>query len=235
MSKDKYVIKQIINRKPAPMPIGELKEDGMFLSIHENMISQIVEAKNNREFEFVCSQIQNFIEENNIGVCFAINKNELTDCLQEHQMLKLKIADLEAKLTENEKERELDNSFWKQECDRLQKALAEKKQEIESLKDNCNILCDYLGNCVVKYDEEDINGIYSEVLEKANKLKKYDTSIAKTQNQKALEQLKKVKEFFLEEHRDEEMDTDYIITKDAGQIADYLLDQIKLLKEVQNV
>ena len=46
----------------------------------------------------------------------------------------------------------------------------------------------------------------------------------------ALEQLEKVKEFFLEQHRDEEMDTDYLITKDAGEIADYLLDQIKQLK-----
>ena len=50
----------------------------------------------------------------------------------------------------------------------------------------------------------------------------------------AIEQLEKVKKFFLEEHRDEEMDTDYIITKDAGQIADYLLDQIKQLKEDQH-
>ena len=48
----------------------------------------------------------------------------------------------------------------------------------------------------------------------------------------AVEQLEKVKEFFLEEHRDEEMDTDYIITKDAGQIADYLLDQINGLTEI---
>lgn len=47
----------------------------------------------------------------------------------------------------------------------------------------------------------------------------------------ATEQLEKVKKFFLEEHRDEEMDTDYIITKDAGEIADYILDQIKQLKE----
>ena len=44
------------------------------------------------------------------------------------------IADLEAKLAESEKERELDNSFWKQECDSLQKTLAEKDKEIESLK-----------------------------------------------------------------------------------------------------
>lgn len=50
------------------------------------------------------------------------------------------------------------------------------------------------------------------------------------QNQKAVEQLEKVKEFFLEQHRDEEMNTDYLITKDAGEIADYLLDQIKQLK-----
>ena len=49
----------------------------------------------------------------------------------------------------------------------------------------------------------------------------------------ALEQLEKVKEFFLEQHRDEEMDTDYLITKDAGEIADYLLDQIKQLKEMK--
>lgn len=53
----------------------------------------------------------------------------------------------------------------------------------------------------------------------------------KNQNLTAIEQLEKVKNFFLEEHRDEEMDTDYIITKDAGEIADYLLDQIKQLKE----
>ena len=104
MSKDKYIITQIVNRKPIPMPTSELKEDGMFLNIHENIISQIVEAKNNREFEFVCSQIQNFIEENNIGVCFAINKSELTDCLQEHQKLKFKISDLEAKLAEKEED-----------------------------------------------------------------------------------------------------------------------------------
>ena len=45
-----------------------------------------------------------------------------------------KIADLEAKLAEKDAERELDNSFWKQECDSLQKALAEKEQEIENLR-----------------------------------------------------------------------------------------------------
>lgn len=41
-----------------------------------------------------------------------------------------KIADLEAKLAKSEKERELDNSFWKQECDSLQKQLHELPKEI---------------------------------------------------------------------------------------------------------
>lgn len=44
-----------------------------------------------------------------------------------------KISDLEAKLAKSEKERELDNSFWKQECDSLQKTLVEKDKEIEKL------------------------------------------------------------------------------------------------------
>lgn len=37
--------------------------------------------------------------------------------------------DIQKQLAEKEKERELDNSFWKQECDSLQKALAEKEKE----------------------------------------------------------------------------------------------------------
>ena len=44
-----------------------------------------------------------------------------------------KISDLEAKLAEKDAERELDNSFWKQECDSLQKTLADKEKEIENL------------------------------------------------------------------------------------------------------
>ena len=43
------------------------------------------------------------------------------------------IADLEAKLEQSQKEKELDNAFWKQECDSLQKALSEKEKEIEEI------------------------------------------------------------------------------------------------------
>lgn len=75
----------------------------------------------------------------------------------------------------------------------LQSQLAEKDKEIEYRENNWNELCDYLGECIAKYDEIDEYGIYSEVLEKVNKLKKYDTSLVRLQNQKAIEQLEKLK------------------------------------------
>ena len=49
-------------------------------------------------------------------------------------------VDLTNRLAEKEKERELDNSFWKQECDSLQKTLAEKEKEIEILNKMVDIL-----------------------------------------------------------------------------------------------
>lgn len=57
-------------------------------------------------------------------------ENYLRDLLKKQSQ---QIADLEAKLAEKEKERELDNSFWKQECDSLQKTLVEKDKEISNL------------------------------------------------------------------------------------------------------
>ena len=80
------------------------KEGEVVFNYHETMISHIVEARENKEFEYICSEIQDFIERENIDICFVINKDELIDCLQEHQKLKLKIADLETKLAESEKE-----------------------------------------------------------------------------------------------------------------------------------
>ena len=69
------------------------------------------------------------IKEDNISFEYAsIDDKDKTIAEQRKQ-----ITDLEAKLTEKEKERELDNSFWKQECDSLQKTLVEKDKEIEKL------------------------------------------------------------------------------------------------------
>lgn len=53
--------------------------------------------------------------------------NLFNEMMEESSEKDKKIADLEAKLENTEKEKELDNIFWKQECDSLQKTLAEKE------------------------------------------------------------------------------------------------------------
>ncbi len=66
------------------------------------------------------------IKEDNISFEYAsLDDKDKTIAEQRKQ-----ITDLEAKLAEKEKERGLDNSFWKQECDSLQKTLAEKDAEL---------------------------------------------------------------------------------------------------------
>ena len=125
-----------------------------------------------------------------------------------------KIADLEAKLAE---EKEYTQQYRK-ECAKIQtdyyktkQKLAEKDKEIERLN--------------LEFETQE------DWQEKWQKLYDETCNLNQDKISFALEQLEKVKEFFLEQHRDEEMDTDYIITKDAGEIADYILDQIKQLKE----
>ena len=106
MSVDKYKITRLINRKPIEISKMQTieKDGGIVMNYHETVITQIVEAQEKMEFECICAEIQKFIEENNIDICYVINKSELVDCLQEHQTLKLEIADLEAKLAEKENE-----------------------------------------------------------------------------------------------------------------------------------
>ena len=62
------------------------------------------------------------------------------------------------------------------------------------------------------------------------KLRQENQQLKQSQKQLAIKELEKLKDFFLEPYRDEEMDTDFLITKDAGSIADYVLDRIKSLK-----
>lgn len=142
--------------------------------------------------------------------------------------LENKIADLEAKLSEKEVDLialDTENYSFKQQIDNL-------RQQLEDMKASSDKNIDYLIEFAsLIEDEKDCNRMLK-ALDRVKQGKKY--IVDKVNQDKisfCVEQLEKVKEFFLEEHRDEEMDTDYIITKDAGQIADYLLDQIKQLKE----
>lgn len=93
-----------------------------------------------------------------------------------------KISDLEAKLAKSEKERELDNSFWKQECDSLQKTLAEKEKEIDNLYDRLN--------SKQKFYEMSLEKDYKEYLSRLDKLEK---QCDKDKISFTIQQLEKVK------------------------------------------
>lgn len=161
--------------------------------------------------------------------------------IEAQQLYKKQITDLEAKLAESEKERKhlkdwLDNEIltsvdhesyyatineYEEEIKELKQQLAEKdtnlslaRNEINTLKHNLNV------------SQEHDNVMCEQYFEKCKENNQDKISFC-------IEQLEKVKEFFLKEHRDEEIDTDYLITKDSGEIADFLLDQIKQLKYQQ--
>ena len=89
-----------------------------------------------------------------------------------------KISDLEAKLAKSEKERELDNSFWKQECDSLQKTLVEKDKEIEKL----NACVDFYKSYYISFNKKVIDelekvksafGLINSKLDKVETIKEY--------------------------------------------------------------
>ena len=93
----KKPIEIIKNYDFKPSQIYE-KDGGLFATIQENIISQIVEARDEECYNFLIKQIQNFIVKNNIETCFVINKEELIDCLQEHNELHCKINNLQSQL-----------------------------------------------------------------------------------------------------------------------------------------
>lgn len=66
--------------------------------------SQIVKYRDEQEMRNVCAEIQSFIEREGIDVCFVMNEQELKDCLQNHNELKLRIAELESELDKKNQE-----------------------------------------------------------------------------------------------------------------------------------
>lgn len=100
MSKNKYMITRVQNRKPYNFKNIIQKDDGvLYFNYEEKIITQLVKSRDEDEFKAVCLRIQDFIEKENIDVCFVINQDELVDCLTEHQKLKLNIAELEHRLS----------------------------------------------------------------------------------------------------------------------------------------
>ena len=141
----------------------------------------------------------------------------------ENEKLQDKVADLEAKLAESEKQIKDARELGIEQFHSLKEIINSSQEEIDKFKQQLAEKDKELSEYVKIVD--DLHKQLSDKCDFCDKTKDQDKILF------AVEQLEKVKKFFLEEHRDEEMDTDYIITKDAGEIADYLLDQIKQLKE----
>ena len=94
---NKKPIEIIKNYKLKPSSIYE-KDGGFGMTIQENIISQIVEARDEEYYNFLIKQIRDFIVKNNIETCFVINKEEMVDCLQEHNKLHCEIKKLQHQL-----------------------------------------------------------------------------------------------------------------------------------------
>lgn len=141
----KKPIEIIKNYDFKPSQIYE-KDGGLFATIQENIISQIVEARDEEYYNFLIKQIRDFIVKNNIETCFVINKEELIDCLQEHNELHCKINNLQSQLdqqkamwnelkewVEENKYKQLDDRYIEQLVDVVNvKSLLEKMQELEA-------------------------------------------------------------------------------------------------------
>jgi hypothetical protein len=94
--KQKPII-MIQNRKP-PSEIKITEKDGdAYVNLTEHITSTFIKERDEKIIEYICQNIQKFIEDNNIDVCFAINQDEMLDCLNEHSKLKHEIEVLKFK------------------------------------------------------------------------------------------------------------------------------------------
>lgn len=227
----KKPITRLVNRKPISITgiKTKQKEEGVFMSYTENIISQIVEAREDKEFAFICSQIQEFIEKENIDACFVINKTELIDCLQEHQKLKMQIADLEAKLAESEKESaDYVMSAIETNVD-LRNRLAEKDKEIEEMKQIISKYTDKLpDNVAFDIANDDIRyQIVSNLIDKNTNYRNQIKELRQAKTDLTIAQLEKVKELLLEKCSETYSKSYCGIDEDIDEIFDK---QIKALR-----
>lgn len=116
---NKKPIEIIKNYKLKPSSIYE-KDGGFGMTIQENIISQIVEARDEEYYNFLIKQIQDFIVKNNIETCFMINKEEMVDCLQEHNKLHCEIKKLQHQLDQQK-------SMWEKLKERVCKKFNEEE------------------------------------------------------------------------------------------------------------
>lgn len=156
----------------------------------------------------------------------------------ENEKLQDKVADLEAKLAESEKQikdaREAGNMAVDSWCKNRRKYEA----QIAEMQNKSFILYSMLYETLEKQGCDNVASQIDQMTgwtydKEANWLKgnrNYD-QLKQAQKQLAISELEKLKDFFLEPYGDEKMGTEFLITtKNTGKIAEYVLDRIKSLK-----
>lgn len=73
--------------------------------------------------------------------------------------------------------------------------ITELENEIERLNANWNSLCNYLGEQISKYGDDDLNGNLNEILSVVNQLRKYDASYDDDKYSLAIKELIKVRDW----------------------------------------
>ena len=101
---------------------------------------------------------------------------------------------------------------------RAKNELLDVKYQKANLEYNWNVLCDYLGERIIKYEDVDENGIYQEILDAVNKIKHYNPKSQENKIYFAITELEKVREF----------------VDGRTYLATYINNRIKELKEIKN-
>lgn len=108
---------QVINNYKSFLEVIPSNIDDNTYMFNEN-ITSILNQRKNKINDYIISEIMKFMEKENIRLCFVINEEEMTDCLQEHNKLHLKLEDLQHRL-------ELQKAMW----DKLKGWLACRSKE----------------------------------------------------------------------------------------------------------
>lgn len=189
------------------------------LFIIENTVTDIIYPNLTREEALVL--LKKFDRDEPEDRCdFAIKEDNISFEYASIDDKDKTIADLEAKLAEKDAERELDNAFWKQECDSLQKTLAEKEKEILDIK------------FMMRNTEQALRNVPNAMAGQRKRIDELTKELKQDNQDKisfAIAELEKVKDW-CENHKFSDED-DYVIAyepdeEDASGCVDYLKDQI---------
>lgn len=88
---------EMIKNKYTPL-IKMEDELSTLVQFQEKKMAEVIDRQDEEYANFLISQITLFMKENNVSICFILNKEELIDCLKEHNKLHYEILNLQSQL-----------------------------------------------------------------------------------------------------------------------------------------